>query len=159
MTKFYSTPEGFQILKDSLEKVKVDQKSALEDLKAAQENGNDLSENVEYLEAKDRLSGFDNKLSALVEKISQTKILDIKDTPYTGKVVFGATVTLVDIDTDKELIYKIVGDEESNIKENKISYASPLGRAIIGRSEGDEITFELPSGGDREVEILKVEHK
>lgn len=158
MTKFYSTPEGFNILKDKLEKVKENQKEALEDLKSAQENGAELSENVEYLEAKDRLTKADNERSYLEDKISKTQIIDINNIKNTEKVVFGSTVKLFDVDKEFEMVYKIVGEEEADIKSNKISYLSPLAKAIMGKSINEEISFDLPNGEDRIVEIISVEH-
>ena len=153
--RFYSTQNGIEILKGKLENSKEQQKLALSDLKNAQEENTDLSENNEYLEAKDRLNYYDSEISKIEDRISKTVVVP-KNNNSKEKVIFGCTVELFDVDKEESFTIKIVGEEESNFKENKISYLSPMARAIMGQPEGEEITFDLPNGKDRMVEILSI---
>ena len=90
-------------------------------------------------------------------KLADSEIIDIKNIPITGKVIFGTTVTLYNIDTEKSVTYQIVGEDEADVKNSKISVGSPISRAMMGKEEGDEITVQAPSG-DVQYEIEKVEH-
>jgi transcription elongation factor GreA len=115
----------------------------------------DLSENAEYHAAKERQGLLDAELRNFEDKISRAEVID-PSTLDGDKVVFGATVMLFNIDTEEEVTYQIVGIDEADLKEGKISYASPLGRAIIGKEEGDEIAFKAP-GGTRNYEVVEVQ--
>ncbi|MEK9713920.1 MAG: transcription elongation factor GreA, partial [Thalassolituus sp.] len=90
-------------------------------------------------------------------KLSNAQVIDIKSIPHTGKVLFGTTVTIINLDTDAEVQYKIVGDDEADIKNNRISISSPIARALIGKEEGDTVVVQIPSG-TVEYEIDQVEH-
>lgn len=153
--KYYSTPEGFEIIKNKINNLREQQKEALKDIKNAQSENSDLSENSEYLEAKERLNYIDGELNKMEDKLSKTIVIEPNNNQKT-KVIFGCTVKVYDIDQDKEITVKIVGDEESNAKENKLSYLSPFARSIIGKSVGDEATFDLPNGNDRQIKILEI---
>ena len=152
--KLYSTPKGFEILKEKLSNLKEQQKETLKDIKKAQEDNSELSENNEYLEAKDRLSYIDKEIAKYQERISKTTIIEKPKNPE--KVVFGSTVKMIDVDTEEELTMTIVGEEESDIKNGFISYLSPLSRSIIGKMVGDETSFDLPNGKDRMIEVIDI---
>jgi len=131
----------------------VDRPENVRDIEEARAHG-DLSENAEYHAAKERQGLLDAELRSLEDKVSRADVID--PTTLSGdKVVFGATVDLINIDTDDEVTYQIVGIDEADLKDGKISYASPLGRAIIGKEEGDEIEFRAP-GGTRSYEVVEV---
>lgn len=153
---YYSTPYGVEILNKKIQKLKQNHKDALEDLKNSQSNNTDLSENNEYLEAKERLDKIDEEKNRIEDRLYRTRVIKPNENPSREKVTFGLTITLYDIDQDKEFSYQIVGEEESDIKSGKISYLSPLAKAILGKSVGDEATFDLPGGDDRCVEIVEI---
>ena len=152
--RYLATPYGLSVLRARVKTIKeVDRPENVRDIEEARAHG-DLSENAEYHAAKERQGLLDAELRSLEDKISRADVID-PSTLSGDKVVFGATVDLVNIDTDEEATYQIVGIDEADLKEGKISYASPLGRAIIGREEGDEIEFKAP-GGTRNYEVLEV---
>jgi len=149
------TPFGLRKLKKELKHIREVQKP--ENVKAieeAREHG-DLSENAEYKYAKEQqafISGRENELESL---ISLAEVID-PATLSGDRVVFGATVTLLNLDTDEETTYTLVGEVESDVSEGRISITSPIARGLIGRREGDDVTIETPNG-TREFEILEVE--
>ena len=152
--RYLATPHGLAVLRKRVRQIKeVDRPENVRDIEEARAHG-DLSENAEYHAAKERQGLLDAELRTLEDKISRADVID-PSTLSGDKVVFGATVDLVNIDTDEEVTYQIVGIDEADLKEGKISYASPLGRAIIGKEEGDEIAFKAP-GGTRNYEVLEV---
>ena len=122
----------------------------------AREHG-DLKENAEYHAAREQQSFIEGRIKDIEAKLSHAQIIDITEMNDDGKVIFGTTVQLLDIDSDEVVTYRIVGDDEADIKLGLISYSSPLARAIIGKREGDEIDFEAP-GGKKEYEIEKVSY-
>ena len=117
----------------------------------------DLSENAEYQYAKEEQGFIEGRIHDLEGKLSNAQIIDVTKIPCAGKVIFGVTVMLMNRDNDEEITYQIVGDEESDIKLNKLSIYSPIARALIGKKEGDEVSVE-PPGGQVEYEILEVQH-
>ncbi len=149
------TKAGHKQLKEELDRLKTKERpKVVEDIKEARAHG-DLSENAEYDAAKDRQGFVEGRIREIQGKLAQAEVID-PATLSGDRVVFGATVTLYDIDEDEELTYQIVGDDESDIKENKISYKSPIARALIGKSIGEETTIKAPQG-DRFMEIMDVE--
>ena len=152
--RYLATPYGLRVLRDRVRQIKeVDRPENVRDIEEARAHG-DLSENAEYHAAKERQGLLDAELRSLEDKVSRADVID--PTTLSGdKVVFGATVDLINIDTDDEVTYQIVGIDEADLKDGKISYASPLGRAIIGKEEGDEIEFRAP-GGTRSYEVVEV---
>jgi transcription elongation factor GreA len=152
--RYLVTPIGLAALRERLRVIKEDERlQNVHDIEVARAHG-DLSENAEYHAAKEKQGLIDAELRMLEDKISRAETID--PLKLSGdKVVFGATVDLVNIDIDEEVTYQIVGTDEADIKHSKISYASPLGRAIIGKEEGDEIVFQAP-GGTRTYEVLEV---
>ncbi|MCX7125635.1 MAG: transcription elongation factor GreA [Gammaproteobacteria bacterium] len=118
----------------------------------------DLKENAEYHAAKEKQSFLEGRIRDLEGKLSQCQVIDITKINNEGKVIFGSTVTLLNVDTDAQVIYQIVGQDEADIKSNKISVSSPVARGMIGKMEGDEFTARLPAG-ETVYEIVKVEYK
>jgi transcription elongation factor GreA len=158
MEKEYLTPQGYsKLLKmiDVLIKEKVPESIA--SIAKAQENGGELSENTEYLLAMDERDRLESRLTYLTDILDKAQVSDIKHIREDGKVRFGSTVHMLDLDIDKEFTYKIVGVIEADIKEGSVSYKSPIGRSLIGSNVEDEIDLEIPSGF-RVLEILGVKH-
>lgn len=154
----YCTPEGYKALLNLQAKIKEQRSELIEIMgEATKGSGEDLSENTEYLQAKEELDRVEIKFAELNSKLQLSKIIDITTLNNNGVAVFGSTISLFNVDKETNVKYKIVGVDESNIKEGKISLESPLARAIIGHSEGDEIDVITPSGDDI-YEILKIEY-
>lgn len=122
----------------------------------AREHG-DLKENAEYHAAREQQSFIEGRIQEIEGKLSAAQVIDVTTIQNTGKVIFGTTVHLVNVETEEEVTYKIVGEDEADIKEGKISIGSPIARALVGREEGDVATVQLPSG-TAEYEIEKVEY-
>ena len=151
------TVEGAEKLREELTHLKkVVRPRIVKAIAEAREHG-DLRENAEYHAAKDQQGLTEARIRLIESWLGDAQIIDIGRIPPTGKVVFGATVTLVDLDTDDEVRYKVVGEDEADIKENKISIMSPLARAMIGKAEGDSLVVETPQG-TREYEVDTVRH-
>ena len=122
----------------------------------AREHG-DLKENAEYHAAREQQGFCEGRIQDIESKLSNAQIIDITSIQNTGKVIFGVTVTIVDVDSDEEKVYQIVGDDEADIKSGKLSVNSPIARGLIGREEGDTVQIDTP-GGTKEYEVDKVEH-
>ncbi len=157
MPQIPMTREGFEELKEELEHLKkVERPKVVEAIEEARAHG-DLSENAEYDAAKEKQGFVEGRIEELEGLISHAEIIDPAD--LSGeRVKFGATVTIFEIDTGDEKTYQIVGDEEADIENNRISYTSPIAQALIGKEVADEVTIETP-GGDKVVEITEVEFK
>ena len=154
MEKVPMTAAGLERLEADLKHYKHEERpSVIKAIAEAREHG-DLSENAEYHAAKERQSFIEGQIMELEDTISRADVID--PTKLSGDTVkFGATVSVVDIESDEEHTYQIVGDVESDIKAGRLSISSPLARALIGKSEGDEVDFSAP-GGQRAYEILEV---
>lgn len=151
------TVRGAELLKEELTRLKhVERPAVITAIAEARAQG-DLSENAEYDAAKERQGFIEGRIAELESKLAHAQIIDPKEIEQDGRVVFGTTVELVDIESDKKSIYQIVGDDEADLKENKISISSPIARALIGKSVGDVATVHAP-GGARQVEILEVRY-
>lgn len=124
---------------------KVERPRIIEAIRVARELG-DLKENAEYQEAKREQSLVEGRIQELEAKLSNCQVIDIATLPKTGKVVFGVTVTLVTGNSEASLVYQIVGEDEADVKNNKIFVGSPLARALIGKEEGDEVQVQTPNG-------------
>lgn len=148
------TQGGLLKLEQELEHLKtVERPAIIEAIAVARDHG-DLSENAEYSSAKEKQSFIEGRIAELEGKIASAEVID--PTALSGsRIVFGATVKLVDVDTDKEVTYSLVGQEEANLDKGLISVASPLGRALIGKQTGDEVVFSAPAG-KRTYEVLDV---
>jgi transcription elongation factor GreA len=147
--------EGYEMLHSQARALKSERPQVIDAIEEARAHG-DLSENAEYHAAKERQGQIEAMISDIEDRLSRAMVIDPK-TLSGDKIVFGATVELIDED-DKKIVYQIVGETEADAKIGRISYSSPLGRALIGRSVGDEVEFSAPSG-DRYFEVAKVEFK
>jgi len=148
------TKEGYNNLKKELEKLKTqDRPATIQAIEVARAHG-DLSENAEYSAAKERQSFIEGRINELEYKLGNADIIDPSDLPR-DKVVFASTFILENIDTGEEVKYQLVGEDESDIEKGKISISSPLGRAILGKTPGDEITLQAP-GGKRAYELVEI---
>jgi transcription elongation factor GreA len=155
MEKIPMTASGFKGLEDELNQLKnVERHEIIKAIAEARAHG-DLSENAEYHAAKEKQSFIEGRVMELEDQIGRAEVIDISKLSG-GSVKFGATVTLVDEDTDQKRKYQIVGDVESDAKSGRISLSSPIARALIGKSKGDTVEVAAP-GGARSYEILKVE--
>jgi len=151
------TVEGAKRLEAELERLKtVERPEVINAIAEARAQG-DLSENAEYDAARERQAFLEGRIRELEGTLSNAQIIDPADLQTDGRVVFGATVTLLDLETDKEVTYQIVGDVESDIRAGRISVLSPVARALIGKEEGDVTEVSTP-GGVREFEIIEVRY-
>jgi transcription elongation factor GreA len=151
------TPECYARLQEELKtRIRVDRPKVVQDIAEARSHG-DLSENAEYDAAKDRQAHIEGRIAELNDKLARAEVIDPKSI-NTEKIVFGATVTLFDTDTDNEVVYQIVGEDEADIKKGKISVTSPVGKALIGHTLDDEVRIQVPSG-TKVYEVTEVEYK
>ena len=155
------TREGYESLNAELEHlITVVRKENAERLKEAISLG-DISENAEYDAAKEEQGMCEARIKDIEGKLSSANVIDVTKlkSPSSGsnKVIFGATVTLVDVDTDKEVVYKIVGEDEADIDANLISYKTPIAKGLLGKQEGDEIEIKIPKGTIC-YEVVKVDY-
>ena len=149
------TKKGYELLKNELKQlINTDRTKVVNAISTAREHG-DLKENAEYHAAKEQQGFIEGRIQELNAKLSNANVIDIEKLSG-DKVVFGANVTFEDIDTEEVSNYQIVGEDESDIKQNKISISSPIARALIGRSAGATLTIPIPKG-KIEIEIIKVE--
>ncbi|PLX94830.1 MAG: transcription elongation factor GreA [Desulfuromonas sp.] len=139
------TREGHQRLQEELKRlIRVDRPKVVQDIAEARGHG-DLSENAEYDAAKDRQGFIEGRIKELNDKIARAQVIDPAELD-SDKVLFGATVTLFDVDSEAEVTYQIVGEDEADIKAGKISVTSPVGKALIGHHLDDEVRIKVPSG-------------
>ena len=155
-TKVPMTIHGSKLLEQELHELKFTVRPRIiKAISEARAHG-DLKENAEYHAAKEQQSFSEGRIRELESKLSNSHIIDVTTMTNEGKVIFGATVTLLNISTDATVTYHIVGDDEANFKVNKISYNSPIARGMIGKEEGDEITVQAPSGAvEYEITVVK----
>lgn len=157
MQKHPMTVEGLETLKNELHRLKtIERPRIIEAIAVARAHG-DLKENAEYHAAREEQSFMEGRIQDLEGKLSNAQVVDISQLENKGKVVFGATVRLCHVLTDEALVYQIVGEDEANIKLNKISYSSPIARALIGKQVDDMVVVSTP-GGKVEYEIISVEY-
>lgn len=157
MQKIPMTAEGQRALDEELKHLKsVERPAVIAAISEAREHG-DLSENAEYHAAKERQSWIEGRVAELEDKLARAQVIDVSKLSG-DTVMFGATVTVLDEDTETESAYKIVGDDEADVKSGKISLSSPIARAMMNKEVGDVIEVTAP-GGIKSYEILKVEWK
>lgn len=157
MQKFPLTVVGANKLRAELEELKsVVRPRIIQAISDARAHG-DLKENAEYHAAREQQSFAEGRIAEIEGKLSNANIIDVSKTDANGKVVFGATVEIEDVESGKTVTYQIVGEDEANIKEGRISVGSPIARALIGKEEGDSVIVKAP-GGDIEYEILSVQY-
>ncbi|MCF8163874.1 MAG: transcription elongation factor GreA [Sulfuritalea sp.] len=151
------TVVGAQLLKDELQRLKhVERPAVINAISEARAQG-DLSENAEYDAAKERQSFIEGRIAELEGKLSAAQIIDPTLLDAEGRVVFASTVTLQDLESDENVTYQIVGDDEADLKVSKISISSPIARALIGKYAGDEVEVQAPAGV-RSYEIIEVKY-
>ena len=157
MEKVPMTSAGDKMLQDELkERTAVERPRIVEAIAEARAHG-DLSENAEYHAAREQQGFIEGRIRELEHKLSLAQVVDVTAIDHTGKVIFGTTVELINLDTEATVSYKIVGDDEANIKAGKISVNSPIARALIGKEEGEIAAVDTP-GGLIEYEIAEVQH-
>lgn len=155
VTQFPVTIKGAELLKEELQRLRsVDRPDVIQAIAEARAQG-DLSENAEYEAAKDRQSFIEGRIAELEAKLSNLQIIDPATLNADGRVVFGATVRIEDLDSSDIKTYQIVGEDEADIKSGKISVSSPIARGLIGKSEGDVAEVNAP-GGIKEYEVIEV---
>lgn len=157
MNKVPMTAIGAKQLREELDELKtVRRPNVIKAIAEARAHG-DLKENAEYHAAKEQQSFIEGRIAEIEGKLSLAHIIDVASMANNGKVVFGATVHLVNIDTEEKMRYQIVGDDEADIKAGKVSVSSPIARAVIGKQEGDEVQVQTPAGSVG-YEISQVEY-
>jgi len=157
MTTIPITRIGSELLKDELQRLKhVERPSVINAISEARAQG-DLSENAEYDAAKEKQAFIEGRIKEVESKLSAAQIIDPSLMDADGKVVFGSTVELEDLETGQRMRYQIVGDDEASLENNKISISSPIARALIRKEAGETVAVITP-GGQREVEIIKVQY-
>ncbi len=157
MTKVPMTVRGAELLRQELKKLKSDDRpKVIQAIAEARAHG-DLKENAEYHAAKDQQGFIEARIKEVEAKLSNTQIIDVTTVDAKGKIIFGSTVDLLDVTLDQQSTYKIVGEDEANANEGMISFTSPIARAMIGKNEGDEVSFSAP-GGEKHYEVIKVRY-
>ncbi len=155
MTKIPMTVEGAERLRAELKRLKTVERPAVIQAIADARSHGDLSENADYDAAKERQGFIEGRIAEIERKLAGAHVIDPKSIDADGRVVFGATVEIEDLDSGDRSNYQIVGDDEADIKSGKISVNSPIARALIGRTEGDAVEVQTP-GGARAYEIVSV---
>ena len=157
MSKVPMTVRGHELLQAELKELKsVDRPNVIQAIAEARAHG-DLKENAEYHAAKEQQGFIEGRIKELEGKLSHLQVIDVTAIDAKGKVVFGATVEMIDEDSGEETEYRIVGEDEADIKSGLISYTSPIARALIGKSEGDVVEVNTP-GGAKSFEIVEVKY-
>ena len=157
MNKFPMTVSGEATLRAELDRLKrVERPKITQAIADAREHG-DLKENAEYHAAREQQSFMEGRVMEIEGKLGNAQVIDVKAIPKTGKVIFGTTIDLVNVETDDTVTYRIVGEDEADVKQNLISVGSPIARALIGKEEGDVVVVKAP-GGNIEYEIDQVQH-
>ena len=158
MNKVPMTVRGHGLLQEELKSLKsVDRPTVIKAIAEARAHG-DLKENAEYHAAKDQQGFIEARIKELEGKLSNVQVIDVTEIDARGKIIFGSTVGLLDEDTGQEITYKIVGEDEANIKNGLISCSSPIARALISKNEGDVVEFRAPDG-ERSYEVIEVRYE
>nr|WP_314984851.1 transcription elongation factor GreA [uncultured Pantoea sp.] len=157
MNQIPMTLRGAERLREELNELKtVKRPRIIASIADAREHG-DLKENAEYHAAREEQGFCEGRIQEIEAKLSNAQVIDVTQMPKTGRVIFGATVTVLNVETDEESTYRIVGDDEADFKQNLISVNSPMARGLVGK-EADDMAIVKTPGGDVEYEILKVEY-
>jgi len=155
MNKCPMTVAGAKALEEELKELKNNRVKITEAIAEAREHG-DLKENAEYHAAREQQGLAEARIRDIESKLSNAQIIDIRQIPSSGRVIFGVTVEIANCETDESISYQIVGEDEADIKRNKISVTSPIARSLMGKEEGDVITVNTPSGmADYEIVAVK----
>lgn len=157
MTKYPMTLQGARALEEELKHLKTVMRPKITaDIATARELG-DLKENAEYHAAREQQGMSEARIRDIEGRLSGAQIIDVTTIPYTGKVFFGTTVEIANVETDETVTYQIVGEDEADLKKGKISVTSPIARALVGKEEGEVVVVQTP-GGLIEYEIVEVRH-
>lgn len=158
MTKVPMTIRGAEMLREELKNLKSnDRPQVIQAIAEARAHG-DLKENAEYHAAKEQQGFIEGRIKEIEGKLSNTQIIDITTIDAKGKIIFGSTVDLLEVESDTQSTYKIVGEDEADINAGMISFSSPIARAMIGKNEGDEVSFSAP-GGEKLYEVIEVRYE
>ena len=157
MDKEPLTVSGLKDLKSELEDLKNIQRPKIVEAIAEARSHGDLKENAEYHAAKEQQALIESRVIAINDLIARANVIDITKIENNGKVVFGSTVEVQDLETNKRITYRLVGQDEADIKKNLVFFRSPIGKALIGKDKGEMVTVSTPSG-ERNFEILNVEY-
>ena len=157
MNKVPMTVRGHELLREELKTLKgVDRPTVIKAIAEARAHG-DLKENAEYHAAKDQQGFIEGRIKELEGKLSNVQVIDVTEIDARGRIIFGSTVDLLDENTGKEITYKIVGEDEADIKSGLVSFSSPIARALISKNEGDVVEFRAPDG-ERSYEVIEVRY-
>ena len=157
MEKFPITKSGEQKLAEKLRKLKTKDRPEISQAIAEARAHGDLKENAEYHAAKEQQGFIEAKIQEIEHALANAQVIDVKEIPETGRVVFGATIDLYDLNNDKSITYKIVGNLESDPEAGLISIHTPIAQGLMGKNVGDEVSISTPSG-EIDLEIEKVQH-
>lgn len=157
MQKHPMTKEGAEVLQAELSKLKKEDRPRITEAIATARDHGDLKENAEYHAAREQQGMIEARIKQIEGVLGNIQIIDVTKLTPNGKVIFGATVTVLNLETQEELTYQIVGHEEADVKKNRISVNSPIARALITKMEGDEVVVAAPKG-NIEYEIVKIEY-
>ena len=157
MSRVPMTVAGEAALREELERLKKVDRLRITDAIAEARAHGDLKENAEYHAAREQQSFNEGRIMEIEGKLGNAQVIDVTAIPKSGKVIFGTTIDLINLETDATVTYRIVGEDEADVKANLISIGSPIARALIGKEEGDVVTVKAP-GGDIEYEIDQVHH-
>jgi transcription elongation factor GreA len=157
MNKYPMTVSGEAALREELDRLKRVERPAIAAAIAEARAHGDLKENAEYHAAREQQSFTEGRIMEIEGKLGNAQVIDVTTIPKTGKVIFGTTIDLINLETDATVTYRIVGEDEADVKSNLISVGSPIARALIGKEEGDVVVVKAP-GGDIEYEIDQVQH-
>lgn len=158
MNKVPVTVRGHQLMTAELKKLKSEDRPTVINAIAEARAHGDLKENAEYHAAKEQQGFIEGRIKELEGKLSNVQVIDVTEIDAKGKIIFGSTVELLEDDSEKETVYKIVGEDEADIKNGLLSYTSPIARALIGKNEGDIVTFQAP-GGEKQYEVIEVRYE
>ncbi|MCQ4310054.1 transcription elongation factor GreA [Pseudomonas stutzeri] len=157
MTKYPMTVQGARALEEELKHLKTELRPQITQAIAEARELGDLKENAEYHAAREQQGMVEARIRDIEGRLQNAQVIDVASIPRTGKVIFGTTVDIANVETDETVTYQIVGDDESDIKRGKLSVSSPIARALVGKEEGDVVTVKTPSGV-LEYEIVEVRH-
>ncbi len=158
MNKVPVTLRGHELMAEECKRLKSKDRPAVISAIAEARAHGDLKENAEYHAAKEQQGFIEARIKDLEGKLSNIQVIDVTAVDAKGKIIFGSTVELIDEGTGNELVYKIVGEDEADIKSGMISFTSPIARALIGKNEGDIVNFSAP-GGEKQYEVIEVRYE
>ena len=157
MQRYPMTPEGKAALEKELQHLKSEERPRITQAIAEAREHGDLKENAEYHAAREQQGFCEGRIQDIEGKLGAAQVIDVKDLEQNGRVVFGVTVTIENLNTEEQKTYKIVGDDEADFKQNKISVNSPIARGLLSKNEGEDAKITTPQG-EVEYEVVKVEY-